>query len=105
MPAQKELSKGGRKKPVICSTVLEPGLVKNPGFFRKTQPGRVFLKKKTGFIGENAGFMGKMRVFLQFTSFIYIFYFLIDSLPLLFKSSNISMPSVSFVFQLSTYNP
>ena len=42
--------------------------------------------------------------FLQFTSFKYIFYFLIDSLPLLFKSSNSSMPSVSFVFLLSTYN-
>ena len=78
---------------------------KKPGFFRKTQPGRVFKKKpgfywgKCWFYGENAFF------FLQFTTFIYIFYFLIDSLPLLFKSSNISMPSVSFVFLLSTYNP
>ena len=35
---------------------------KKPGFFRKIQPGRVF-KKTPGFIGENVGFMGKMRVF------------------------------------------
>ena len=68
-------------------------------------PARAGFKKIPGFYWGKCGFYGENAGFLQFTSFLYIFYFLIDTLPLLFKSSNISMPSVSFVFQLSTYNP
>ena len=41
------------------------GLSKNPGFLEKPSPGGFFLKNP-GFIGENTGFLGKMRVFYNF---------------------------------------